>query len=308
MAIPDGVFAFRFPQVFRRGLLDLFATGRQTVTDPGYRWHGRERTDGPLCLFQYTRQGSGVFEQGGRSWRVGPGQGFLVDIPSDHLYRIDPQPGFWHLDFVLFRPAHAEALWRPVVAGLGPVARFPEGRGPAAALETLVRAAAEGRIQDEFEASALTYQLLVALGRHAVQPSVPLPPASVSRALRLLDEGWSRPWNLTEVARAVGLSPAYFHRLFRLHTGVTPLEWLTRRRMERAVELLGAPGARVTAVARSLGFADAGYFIRVFRRWTGTTPGALLANPSAWAGSKIVLSTRQSTDGAPGFPGGILRP
>ncbi len=294
MVLPNGVFAFRFPGVAKLGLLDLFATGRQRMTDPEYRWHGLERTDGPLLLFQYTREGSGIIEFPDRQWTLKPGWGFLVEIPSDHVYRIDTDVGYWDLDFILLRPVHAEVPWKAAVDRLGPVSLFPNGRGPVGTLETLIRAASEGRIRDPFEASSLTYQFLLSLVGHALKPAPEPAPASIVLAMELLDEGWNRPWKLTEVARAAGLSPAHFHRTFRHHAGVTPLEWLTRRRVEKAVELLGQTGARVEAVARELGFSDSGYFIRVFRRWTGTTPGALLANRTALTGSKIVLSTQEN--------------
>lgn len=285
-----GVFSFRFADAGSAGLLDLFAAGRQVVKDPGYRWHGRERTDGPLYLFQYTWAGAGILEVGGQSWVQTPGTGFLVEIPGDHEYRLAPEPGWWHLSFVLFRPEGAERLWKTAWERLGPSARFSSDRGPVLALETLVHEATEGRIRDRFTASARVYAFLLELVRGAVGPGPESVPAAVVAAQRLLNEGWNRPWKLPEVARAVGLSPAHFHRTFHRHTGLTPLEWLTRRRVEKGVELLGAPGATVESVSRILGFADTGHFIRLFRRWTGTTPGALKANPSAWTGSKILLS------------------
>lgn len=295
-----GVWAFRFPGAQEAGLVDLFAVGRQTIRDPNYRWHGLERGDGPLYLFQYTWAGEGRLETPEGAWSLPRGWGFLAEIPSDHLYRIAPGADCWEQSFVLMRPRGAEALWSAARARLGPAGPFPVDAGPAAALETLVRAAAEGRIPDPFEASSLVYSFLLSLVRHALNPEDTHRPEAVLRAQRLLDEGWSRPWNLTEVARAVGLSPAHFHRTFRRHTGSTPLEWLTRRRMERAVELLVEGGPTVEAVARQLGFGDTGHFIRVFRRWTGTTPGALKAHPSAWRGSKIVLLPHRSSDGGPG--------
>lgn len=300
MAPLYGSFAFRFPGARASGLLDLFAAGRQDIRDPRYRWHGLERNDGPLYLFQYTWAGEGLLETPSRSWSLPAGWGFLAEIPSDHVYQRAPTSDRWDQSFVLLRPQGAEALWSAARTRLGPAARFPADRGPAAALETLVRAAAEGRIRDPFEASSLVYSLLLSLGRHALDPNEAVLPPAVLQAQKLLDEGWNRPWNLTEVARAVGLSPAHFHRTFRRHTGSTPLEWLTRRRMERAVELLGDPRSTVEAVARELGFADTGHFIRVFRRWTGLTPGALRAHPSAWRGSKIVLYQHRSSDGTSG--------
>jgi len=296
MDLADDVYSFRFPGAAEAGLLDLFAVGKQSIRDPGYRWHGRERGDGPLFLFQYTLAGSGLLEAGGRSWTLGPGQGFSVRIPSDHVYRIDPAQGRWDLLFLLVRPGGAEALWSPATAKLGAVAAFPDSSAPIRALEDLILAAQSRRIAGAHEASLLTYRFLVELSRFASHPRPrPLPPA-VAEAVRLLDEGWSRPWKLPEVAARVGLSPSHFHRQFHRHTGMSPLEWLTRRRIEKAVELLGTPGQRVQTVARTLGFADTSYFIRVFRRWTGVTPGALRGTPSAWTGSKIVLSRSEFSD------------
>jgi len=293
-----GVWAFRFAGAQVAGLLDLFAVGRQDIHDPDYRWHGLERGDGPLYLFQYTWAGEGQLTTPAGTWNLPRGWGFFAEIPSDHVYQLAPGADHWDQSFVLLRPRGAEALWTSARARLGPAGPFPPDAGPAPALETLVRAAAEGRIPDPFEASALAYSFLLSLARHAANPEGTRLPDAVLRAQRLLDEGWNRPWNLTEVAREVGLSPAHFHRTFRRHTGSTPLEWLTRRRMEKAVELLGR-GPTVEAVARQLGFADTGHFIRVFRRWTGITPGALRAQPSAWRGSKIVLLPHRSSDGAP---------
>ena len=178
------------------------------------------------------------------------------------------------------------------------MARLPPDRGPAAALASLVHEAALGRISDPYRASALVYTVLLELVRRARHPEAPSFPAPIAKACRLLDEGWNRPWKLGEVARAVGLSAAHLHRLFRRHTGVTPLGWLSRRRMEEAVERLGTPGATVQSVARALGFLDTGHFIRVFRHWTGTTPGSLKSR-SAWMGSKIVLSMRHESNSAP---------
>jgi AraC-like DNA-binding protein len=283
-----GVFSYRFLDTAQKGLLDLFAVGHQDIRDPGYRWDGRERSDGPLLLFQYTLAGAGLLELPGTVLRVEPHQGFLVRIPSDHVYRLAPEPGHWEVLFLLVRPEGAESLWRTAEAGLSPVFDLAAGSEPVLALRRLIQLAAAGQISTAQTASIITYSVLVELGRAAEQRNVPWPVA-VEQAVRMLDEGWNRPWKLTEVADAVGLSPSHFHRLFRQTTGQSPLEWLTRRRMEKAVELLGDKTNTVEQVARTLGYLDTGYFIRAFREWTGTTPGNLRSS-SAWAGSKIVLS------------------
>lgn len=69
-----------------------------------------------------------------------------------------------------------------------------------------------------------------------------------------------------------GFSAAHVSRSFRRHWGVTPSEYLNRLRLDRAAALLKVPGATSAAVARRVGFADTGYFQKLFRRRFGVAP------------------------------------
>lgn len=83
----------------------------------------------------------------------------------------------------------------------------------------------------------------------------------------------SEPPSLETLARIAGLSMAEFARGFRTAMGESPHAFLTRRRIERAQELLRGPSAISLAdLAIMLGFADQAHFTRRFRQVTGTTP------------------------------------
>jgi AraC-like DNA-binding protein len=77
---------------------------------------------------------------------------------------------------------------------------------------------------------------------------------------------------LRTALRRLGRSPDHAARSFRAVFGLAPARYLAVQRMRRAQELLLA-GLVPSAVARELGFGDAGYFNRVFRRATGSAPG-----------------------------------
>jgi len=77
---------------------------------------------------------------------------------------------------------------------------------------------------------------------------------------------------LIEMAQSVELSPAHFSRMFRESTGETPHQFVLRNRIERAKEMLRAPGARVLDVAVACGFKTQQHFARVFRHVCGTSP------------------------------------
>ncbi len=80
------------------------------------------------------------------------------------------------------------------------------------------------------------------------------------------------------VARAVGLHPNYVSSLFTRHGGESFQRTVETQRIERAKALLRAdPDLPVAEVGRRCGYADAGHFIRVFKRRSGRTPGRFAA-------------------------------
>jgi AraC family transcriptional regulator len=101
---------------------------------------------------------------------------------------------------------------------------------------------------------------------------------------------------LIEMAQSVELSPAHFSRMFRGSTGETPHQFVLRNRIERAKEMLRAPGARVLDVAVACGFKTQQHFARVFRHECGTSPTEYRLE--WWSRD---LSERSETTSGPGY-------
>ncbi|HBI63788.1 MAG TPA: hypothetical protein DDX51_01540 [Clostridiales bacterium] len=78
--------------------------------------------------------------------------------------------------------------------------------------------------------------------------------------------------SLEQAADAMGMSAFYFSRLFRTSYNQTFLEYLTAYRMERAAELLRMTDIPVREIAPLVGYTDANYFSKVFKRHIGETP------------------------------------
>jgi AraC-like DNA-binding protein len=78
------------------------------------------------------------------------------------------------------------------------------------------------------------------------------------------------PFSLKELFRAVGYSRSYYTRLFRKETGVPPLVWLNRYRIEQAKRLLAHSDKSIAEIARAVGILDQNYFARLFRSLAGT--------------------------------------
>lgn len=78
--------------------------------------------------------------------------------------------------------------------------------------------------------------------------------------------------SLDEVAAHLHLNASYFSRLFKKETGVTFIEYVTRKKMERAKELLDQTGLTVGEICEQLGYDNQSYFIKTFKHHAGMTP------------------------------------
>ncbi|MFD0743969.1 helix-turn-helix transcriptional regulator [Phytohabitans flavus] len=87
-----------------------------------------------------------------------------------------------------------------------------------------------------------------------------------------MDRDWSSPIDLDAVAAHAGYSRYHFVRLFRAAYGETPGQYLSRRRIERAQELLRSANLTVTEVCMLVGFTSLGTFCTRFKQIVGVTP------------------------------------
>lgn len=96
---------------------------------------------------------------------------------------------------------------------------------------------------------------------------------SLKPVLEYIDRCYMQPVTLEELARLAGMSPRYFCRFFYALTHRTPIEYLNYYRIERACYLLCSSHLSVTEAAYRCGFNDSSYFVKIFRKCKGITPG-----------------------------------
>lgn len=96
----------------------------------------------------------------------------------------------------------------------------------------------------------------------------------LSRARQCIEENLANPeLSLSLVSEALGITPAYFSAFFIRELGVGFNEYITNLRIEKAKQLLSATTSKINAIAAECGFRSASYFIVVFRKQTGVSPG-----------------------------------
>ena len=102
----------------------------------------------------------------------------------------------------------------------------------------------------------------------------------LSRALDYMGQNYMHPIRLEDVAGQAGLSPNYFSSVFKEEMGCTFLHYLNQIRVENSQVLLLSPELSILQICSMCGFEDQSYFIKVFKKYTGTTPSRFRAQHS----------------------------
>ena len=136
----------------------------------------------------------------------------------------------------------------------------------------------EARISAETVAVGLIYQFFgTALGsgifsdrqvegkRHTEQ---------LKRVIGYIEANYRDEIPLSALASEAGLSPKYLCRLFAQLTGKSPVEYVNEYRIDQACMLLSDTDMPIVDVGLSCGFNDQSYFIKTFKKYKHTTPGA----------------------------------
>jgi AraC family transcriptional regulator len=99
-----------------------------------------------------------------------------------------------------------------------------------------------------------------------------LPRWRLKRVVDCIESRLDETITLADLAAAAGLTRMHFAAQFRVATGLRPHEYLLRRRIERAQEMLLGSAMSVVEIALSVGFQTQSHFTTVFKRFTGQPP------------------------------------
>ena len=255
--------------------------------------HGQDQDAGQRRL-AYFERGGGSLRLAGGEWRVQAGDAY-VGAPGEVIGVGDQAAGLrgaegWAVFFppeVLGSQAPGAFLsWRAHPL-LYPFVRGPSGGAQRlrvapteragwserfAALEAELR-----RRRDGYREAVLAHLtlLLVELSRLAVDVAGDLrlkDEPLLAGVFGFIEDRYRERISLKDVARAVSLTPGHLTTVVRRRTGRTVQDWIAERRMAEARRLLVQTDLTVEEVGRRVGYGDAGYFARHFRRAHGATP------------------------------------
>jgi AraC family transcriptional regulator, transcriptional activator of pobA len=243
-----------------------------------------------FLVLTYFERAGGSLRLGDKEWQIEAGDVYLI-APGEIA---DPngleEAGGWAVFFppeVLgsqvpgaFLSWRAHPLLFPFVRGAAGGAqrlKVPPTERPSWSERLLVLDLELRRRRDSYREAILAHLTLLLVGVSRLAADIvedlrlkdePL----LTEVFGFIEERYREPISLKDVARAVNLSRGHLSTVVGRKTRRTVGEWIAERRMAEARRLLVETDLTVEEVGRRVGYGDAGYFVRSFRRAHGTTP------------------------------------
>jgi len=263
----------------------LFAGHSQTK--PGHQ-NGPRVFD--YYLIHVVLSGRGTFECEGSRWSLAAGDSFVIEPGKLVTYRADARDP-WFYRWIAVKGERAGELlarcgidWKhPVVRGAGPPGEADRAAGgrpaPARWIERTEKAFRQQRPGGDLAAEG-HFHLLLADFAALLAPNPPAEPRGLTRvelhmrqaAQRLMAQ-FAEPVRIDQLAEQFGYSRSYFSKMFKKVNRVTPAAFLTSLRTGKARQMLRErPDLSVEQIAHSVGYQDALYFSKQFKKVHGLSP------------------------------------
>lgn len=239
----------------------------------------------------YVRRGKGAFVAAGEIWEAREGDLFL--FPAGTLYEAGGQMQLIGVNFDLFeRPGapqmpvamiHPTRYREDLRVEAETVSDQPVLNGVIHLLGATFAEERLARMLEEYAGRRLFFRtslggemraLIVQILREAVRGE---PEDLAERILRYIRENYRRPMTNETLEAVFHFHESTLSRALRRHTGMPIHRYLLEYRIQQAVNLLELQPYMVEEVARMVGFEDANYFTRYFKKVMGMSPGAYLS-------------------------------
>nr|WP_139189719.1 AraC family transcriptional regulator [Evansella caseinilytica] len=270
--------------------VDIYVVGRDNVTSTSYYWDGRKRGEHENFIFQYTLAGEGAIDVGGRTYKLQAGQAFMVGVPGDHCYYLPKESGGWEFIFLTLTGPAAALCWKNITGQFGHVVSIPRDTWLIKDVFSIYQQAHDQNLIDHYYASSRAYAFIMECYRYFRQfkTSENLPD-SIARAVHFIQAYYATPLTVEEIASAAGISKYYLIKRFREMMNMTPVQYLTKVRLEKAFELLSYSNDPIKEIAVKVGYANDNYFNKVFRRIVGISPGEFRRNKHSVPFNRLVI-------------------
>ena len=254
------------------------AESRLPVYTVGIGWHSNQypierKTGFPYFQIFYCTKGKGILHINENEYHISSGQGFLLYPDEAHEYHAVTEP--WELHWVDFDGRELFSLVRSLGYTESTIFYILDMTSINDVWSQLLSETQSSHSSSGFRCSALIYSLLILLKSIASpEPSVGenKKQQQLHQITSFIDNNYSQDFSIEELSSCIQVSSQYLCRLFQQQMNMRPFEYVSKKRIKEAKQLLADTSLSIAQIADTCGFHSFSYFCQVFKRLEFVTP------------------------------------
>ncbi|WP_160677111.1 AraC family transcriptional regulator [Clostridium sp. C8-1-8] len=270
-------FGLHFLNSPKNAPYQLKSIGWELRQSKSYSWDGMKRQeDNEHCIFQYTLSGCGEIRIKDKIYSLKKGDAFLVKIPDDHHYYLPESSEKWEFIYIHLYGEGSIKECDSLLNSYGNILRFSSNSSVIIYLWKIYWEAVNQNIKDGYQTSSFAYNFIMELYRskqNLEDNTSKKHTQNIDTVIGFIEDNYSKELTLDQLSEAAQMSKFHFNRTFNNLIGTTPWNYLTKIRLEKAVELMLREDSSIDIIAKKVGFSGENYFSKVFRKYLGTSPG-----------------------------------
>lgn len=230
-------------------------------------------------LIHYVVSGKGTFTCRGKAYSLSAGSSFFI-FPNELIKYESDSEDPWKYRWVAVRGEKVGTLLDKMsITPDHPIRTTAPRRRIQVLFAKILEILRQGNATSDLKATGFFMllmgeymeQTVTATNKYAYNEEKSPDQVLVEQAIQWLTLQHTQPITIDQMAQSIGYHRTYLSAKFKQYTGMTPKQFLLKIRMERARSLLEKM-LSIKEVAMSVGFTDALYFSKQFKKWYGYTP------------------------------------
>ncbi|MBP1989312.1 AraC family transcriptional regulator [Paenibacillus eucommiae] len=227
-------------------------------------------------LVHSVSSGKGSFRCMGNEYELKKGDHFFI-FPGELVSYTSDAEDPWSYKWIAFKGTHPDQFLSLMgISPHKPIVHTGNNRRAPALFSRIENVLREASPSCDMQAGGY---LRILLGEYAMEhmPAAAQEKAispqqqQMQQAIRWLTLQYTQPISIEQMANDLGYHRTYLSKIFKQFTGMAPTYFLLKLRMDRA-KLLLQEQLTIEQVASSVGFTDALYFSKQFKKWSGLSP------------------------------------
>lgn len=228
------------------------------------------RKNFPSYMLLYTYEGTGLLEYEGKTYKLQPGDGFLIDCQKEHLYKTVGES--WYHSDLHFYGGSSHLLYNEFKKSKAAKFTCDNQKQFQAYLERILKYSRQISKHTEYfisdSISSLIHYILV-----ENEKNFSYIPDEYRYMLKYIESNYRKTLTVDHLSKFFGISRYHLSRKFKEYTGFSPTDYIIELRINHAKFLLSNTDIPAYKVGELVGINNEANFLRLFKKRTGKTPG-----------------------------------